>query len=203
MRSMKKGNELKKSSKSEESDDTDTMTDIYLEDNHIYFYSDIDRSSISRLTSLLREAEEYCILTSNRLRIDPIPIYLHIYSNGGYINSAFAAIDAIESCKVHVYSVIEGATASAGTMISVICKKRYIRPRAHMLIHQLSGGCLGKMSEINDEYHNLIDSSKKIKELYLQYTRIPSKKLEQLLNRDLWLDSKQSISMGLADELYK
>jgi ATP-dependent Clp protease protease subunit len=179
--------------------DTD---DIYREDNHIYFYTDIDRNAISRLSTLLRSAEEYCIVMGLRLRMDTIPIYLHIYSNGGCIYSAFSAMDLIQSLKVPVYSVIEGATASAGTLISMICEKRLIRPLGHMLIHQLSSACWGKMSEITDEYNNLKELMKTIRELYLQHTKLSAKKLDELLRQDVWLDANQSILYGLADEIY-
>ena len=67
--------------------------------NHIYFYTDIDRNTISKLNILLREAEEYCVITTLKLHIDIIPIYLHIYSNGGYIHAAFSVIDVINSSK--------------------------------------------------------------------------------------------------------
>jgi ATP-dependent Clp protease protease subunit len=154
------------------------------------------------LNFFIREAEEYCIVTSLRLRIDELPIYLHIYSNGGYIHAAFAAIDVIKSCKVPVYSIIEGATASAGTLISVVCKKRFIRPTSYMLIHQLSSECWGKMSEITDEYKNLTNVMDKITKIYKKYSKLSPKKLEKLLKHDLWLDAKKSIKYGLADELY-
>ena len=179
--------------------DTD---DIYREDNHIYFYTDIDRNAISRLSTLLRSAEEYCIVMGLRLRMDTIPIYLHIYSNGGCIYSAFSAMDLIQSLKVPIYSVIEGATASAGTLISMVCEKRFIRPLGHMLIHQLSSACWGKMSEMTDEYNNLKELMKTIRELYLEYTKLSAKKLDELLRQDVWLDAKQSIVYGLADEIY-
>jgi len=175
---------------------------IYRENNHIYFYTEIDRKSISNLNFFIREAEEYCIITALRLRIDELPIYLHIYSNGGYIHAAFAAIDVINSCKVPVYSIIEGATASAGTLISVVCKKRFISPTAYMLIHQLSSECWGKMSEITDEYKNLTNVMNKITKIYKKYSNLSPKKLEKLLKHDLWLDAKKSIKYGLVDELY-
>ncbi len=185
-----------------DNDDENMTNDIYREENRIYFYTDVDRTTISRLNILLREAEEYCVIMGLRLRLESVPIYLHIYSNGGCIYSAFSAMDLIQSLKVPVYSVIEGATASAGTLISVVCEKRLIRPLGHMLIHQLSGSCWGKMSEMTDEYNNLKDITMKIKDLYLQYTKLSSKKLEVLLHHDLWLDAKQSITYGLADEIY-
>ena len=177
--------------------------DIYREDNHIYFHTEIDRSSISKLTTLFRDTEEYCVLTAFRMRIDPIPIYLHLYSDGGCIYSALAAVDVIQSCRVPVYSIIEGATASAGTMISISCTKRFIRPNAYMLIHQLSGSSWGKMSELTDEYHNLSELMKRIRSMYLTHTRLTSKKLDQLLNRDLWLDATKCMEYGLVDDFYK
>ena len=198
-----KWNKKKMVHEDDEDDYANETNDIYREDNHVYFQTDIDRNSISRLNILLRIAEEYCIVTGHRLRLDTIPIYLHIYSNGGCIYSAFSAMDLIQSLKVPVYSVIEGATASAGTLISMICEKRLIRPLGHMLIHQLSSACWGKMSEMTDEYNNLKGLMKTIRDLYLQHTKLSLKKLNELLHQDIWLDAKQSIAFGLADEIYK
>ncbi len=189
---------MDESSDSENEDDTK----ITREYNHIYFYSKIDRTTIFKLNTLLREAEEYCILTQLHTKIDTIPIYLHIYSNGGYINAVFSAIDVINSCKVPVYSIIEGATASSGTLLSIMCKKRYIRPYAYMLIHQLSSKVWGKMIEIEDEYKNLMDLTERITNIYKEHSKLTPKKLKKLLKHDLWLDAKKSIKYGLADELY-
>jgi ATP-dependent Clp endopeptidase proteolytic subunit ClpP len=136
------------------------------------------------------------------LHIDSIPIYLHIYSNGGYIHAAFAVIDVIKSCRTPVYSVIEGATASAGTLISIVCSKRFIRPTAYMLIHQLSGECWGKMNEIKDEYKNLTELMNRIKNIYETRSTLSNKKLKKLLNHDLWLSAKKSLKYGLVDELF-
>lgn len=196
--------ELKRTNKDDDDDDEegDEETKIYRENNHIYFYSEIDRNSVSKLNILLREAEEYCVITSLKLRIDLVPIYLHIYSNGGYIHAAFSTIDVINSSKVPVYSIIEGATASAGTLISIVCKKRYIRPTAYMLIHQLSSEIWGKMDAIIDEYKNLSQLMKKITDIYSEYSSLTTNKLNKLLKHDLWLDAKKSIKYGLVDELY-
>lgn len=188
--------------KCDDDDNDDDRSELRRENNHIYFYDEINRSTISQLNGFIRDAEEYSIITSHKLRIDPLPIYLHIYSNGGYIHSAFAAIDAITSCKVPVYSVIEGATASAGTLISVMCTKRYIRPNAYMLIHQLSSSCWGKMAEITDEYHNLTEMMKRITTIYAAHSTLGPNKLKKLLQHDLWLDSTKAIEYGLVDEIY-
>ena len=71
-----------------------------------------------------------------------------------------------------------------------------------MLIHQLSSGCWGKMSEIEDEYKNLTELMEKIKELYKEHANIPKKELTELLKHDLWLNSEKCIKYGLVDEIW-
>lgn len=78
------------------------------------------------------------------LNVKNIPIYLHINSFGGSLYDAYAAVDTIKNLRVPVYSIIEGCAASAGTIISVVCTKRFIGKNAHMLIHQLSSSMWGK-----------------------------------------------------------
>jgi ATP-dependent protease ClpP protease subunit len=176
---------------------------VKTEKNHIYFYTEVDRDSIQELIQALRETEIYCIQLKRRLNVKKVPIYLHINSFGGCIFSAFNAIDYIKSCTVPIYTIIEGSTASAGTLISVFGKRRYIRPNAHMLIHQLSSGCWGKMSEIEDEYKNLKGLMARIRNIYKDNTSIPKDVLKRLLKHDLWLDSDKSIEYGLVDGLWE
>lgn len=178
------------------------LSGISRENNHIYFYSEIDRKSIFKLLKLIKEAEEYSIILSLRLNIDKVPIYLHIHSNGGYIFDVFIAMDVIRACKVPVYSIIDGATASAGTLLSVICTKRFIRPSAFMLIHQLSSGCWGKMREIEDEFQNLTELMDRIKVIYKENSKLRKKQIKKLLRHDLWLNSDTAIEYGLVDEIW-
>jgi len=88
--------------------------------NHIYFYSEVTRNSIFELTTLIREVEQDNMALANTLCIDPIPIYLHISSFGGSVFAAFTAIDIIMACQVDVITIIDGASASAGTLMSVV-----------------------------------------------------------------------------------
>lgn len=196
----KKGNEEEEKEDAEEEEKNRKIKRV---NNHIYFYSEVDRNSIFDLIMLIKETEEENRITAVKLNIEVVPIYLHINSNGGYVYEALNAIDAINACKMPVYTIVEGATASAGTLISVVGKKRYICPNAYMLIHQLSSSYWGgKMSEIEDEYKNLQELMDKIKEIYKKYTKIPKKELTEILKHDLYLNSEKSIHYGLADELW-
>ena len=203
---------IKDSNSDTSSDDDKTNSDkasksnevdlISRSNNHIYFHKEVNKKTICKLVRLIREAEEECYLFSFLWNIPEIPIYLHINSMGGSIFAAFSAIDVIKSCRVPIHTIIEGATASAGTLISIVGKKRYITPTSYMLIHQLSSGCMGKMSEIEDEFKNLKEITKKIKDLYREHCNIPDKELVELLNHDLWLNPDKCLKYGLADELW-
>lgn len=170
--------------------------------NHIYFYCEVDRESIYDLSVLIKESEEENILTSLKLNIPEIPIYLHINSLGGSVFDALNAIDIIKSCKIPIHSIIEGSTASAGTLISVVCEKKYIRPNAFMLIHELSSEFWGKMSAIEDEVNNLKELMVKIKNIYIENASIPKKELNEILKHDFWFNSEKCIKYGLANEIW-
>lgn len=170
--------------------------------NHIYFYSEVSRDSVFQLNMLLKEAEEENLIQSMRNHIKPIPIFLHINSYGGEIYAALSTIDVIQSSRVPVHTICEGAIASAGTLISVVGAKRYMRPNAYLLIHQLSSSFWGKMQEIEDEYVNLKGLMKKIKKIYKQHCTIPKKELKEILKHDLWWEYDKCLEYGLVDGLW-
>lgn len=211
-------NKLKKQKKSDSSsdDESDEHDSVNLENlnldireesierdgNHIYFYSEVSRDSIFKLNMLIKEAEEENLISSLKFHIPPIPIYLHINSYGGNVYAALTCIDVIQSCRVPVHTICEGAIASAGTLISVVGTKRYMRPNAYLLIHQLSSGFWGKMNEIEDEYVNLKSLMKRIKKIYKKHCNIPKKELNEILKHDLWWDYNKCLKMGLVDGLW-
>ena len=179
---------------------------INVEDNHIYMYCDIKTSYIYDLNRHISSINrKYKDVQSNHrwIKMNPEAIYLHINSFGGSLYAAFTAIDIIERSEIPVHTIIEGASASAATLISIVGKKRYITPNAYMLIHQLSSWVSGKMNEISDEYVNLTKLTDKIKEIYKKYTNIPEDNLDDLLKHDLWWDSDKCKSVGLVDEIWK
>jgi ATP-dependent Clp protease protease subunit len=198
----KKANPKHTGHDSGDSDNDDEESKIVRENNHVYFYSEVSRESIFKLNILLREAEKFVHTMSFDLNVKNIPIYLHINSFGGSLYDAYAAVDAIKNLRVPVYSIIEGCAASAGTIISVVCTKRFIGKNAHMLIHQLSSSMWGKMSEIEDEYKHLNELMKQIKRLYGEYTKISKKELTELLKHDIWLNPQTCIQYGLVDAIY-
>lgn len=195
---------IKNEDEEDESDEEkDKLRKITRDENHIYFHAEVDRGSVFEMIEHLRACELDNIVHAHNLCLEEIPIYLHINSFGGCLFDAMTAIDAIQSCKVPVYTIIEGATASAGTLMSVVGTKRFMRPNAYMLIHQLSAGAWGKMAELEDEFENNKILMDKIKNMYKEHASIPKKELADILKHDLWWDFEKCKSYGLIDEEWK
>lgn len=177
-------------------------TNIHTLNNRIYFNDDISTDSITALNKELRTMDEKMMVVANTFRIDPIPIYLHLTTNGGDIYSAFSAIDCIKQLNSPVYTVVDGFVASAGTLISVAGKKRYIQPNAYMLLHELRSGFWGKMSEMTEEMENLKKLMTHLIDYYSEHIPISKKSLEKLLTKDSIWNAKECLSKGVVTEIY-
>lgn len=171
--------------------------------NKIFYYADVDESSCLELNKILIELD--IKLQSVKLSLgdeyEPI-IHLHLNTYGGSIFAAFSTVDTIKRLKTPVYTYIDGSVASAGTLMSSIGHKRFMGEHAHLLIHQLSSGVYGKFSEMEDEIFNCTNLMKLLKEFYKKNTKLPMKKLDELLKRDIWLNAEECLQYGIIDGVY-
>jgi len=170
--------------------------------NKIFFYSEIDRSSILTLNkTITNKSSGYMAEQADYQANEPYPIYLHINSYGGGVFQGLAGMDRILAVRkdTPINTVIDGCCASAATLLSIVGSKRYIYKHAFMLIHQLSSFSFGKYYEIKDNMDNLDRIMDILREIYLEYTKIPKEKLEEILKHDLWFDAKQCYEYGLVD----
>ena len=196
----------KKNSKKQKTDTwngCDDEPEIIIRDNHVYFYSGVTKKTCLKLNSELKKVETKILSNGDNVIKKDKYIYLHINSFGGSVFAALSTIDTILNLKIPVVSIIEGAAASAATLISIVCSHRIIYKNSFMLIHQLSSCTWGKMDEIEDEMKNLKLLMKKIKELYQQYTDMDEDELANILKHDLWWSSTKCLNVKLVDEIYQ
>lgn len=173
---------------------------IRVAENTIFFYSDVTEQSALELNHALYDIDAKLKNTSNFLGPDFKPhIKLRINSYGGSLFAGLAVLDTIRNLYSEVHTYIDGAAASAATIISVAGSKRYIGKNSLMLIHQLSAGSYGKYSELEDDMENNKRLMKSIKDIYKQYTKVPMKQIDEILKHDLWFDSARCLELGLVD----
>lgn len=153
----------------------------------------------------LNRVDEDLSCLSRDYSIPAIPIYLFITTDGGEVYAVLRAIDCISQLTSSVYTIIDGLVASAGTLLSIVGKKRFIQPSGYMLIRQLRSNVWGfnrKMKDIEDEVENLKKLMTYIVKLYSKQTNISSDQLEKMLKSECILDAEECIKNGLVDEIY-
>ena len=171
-------------------------------ENEIAFYGEINTITAGEICRLLHETDLRLQNTKNVLGTDYDPtIHFRIRSDGGSLFDSLAILDRMATLKTKVYTYVEGGAASGATLISVAGKRRFIGKNSFMLIHQLSAGAYGNFQQLEDQQANYKRLMTSIKEIYKEYTKMPMKKLDEILKHDLWLTAKECLEYGMVDEI--
>ena len=174
---------------------------IAVHENKIYYYANVNRDSAVELNKKVGELESKSLTMSKTLDIDTPSIKVLINSGGGSITAGISSMDTILRCKVPVETYVDGFCASAATFLSVVGDNRFMSRNSYMLIHQLSTSFWGKYSEFEDEKQNLDLMMTTIKNVYKKYTKVPMKKIDEILKHDLMWDADTCLGYGLVDEI--
>ena len=174
---------------------------IAVHENKIYYYAGVSRESAAELNKKIGEIEAKSLTLGYNLDIDPPTLKLLINSGGGSITAGISSMDTILRTKVPVHTDVDGFCASAATFLSVVGEKRFMSRNSYMLIHQLSTNFWGKYSEFEDEKQNLDLMMTTIKNVYKEYTKVPMKKIDEILKHDLMWDAETCKTLGLVDEI--
>lgn len=177
-------------------------TGIEVEQNRIYFYTDVGEKEALELNKIIRHLDLEMEFLARQLGLDePPPIKLYIHSPGGSFFSALSIVDTIKSCRSPVHTYIDGFAASAATLISVVGKKRYATPHSFMLIHQQRMMWEGKHADFIDEIENQKHVTETIQKIYLEHTKMKEKELQSILKRELHMPVAECLRLGLIDEI--
>jgi ATP-dependent Clp protease, protease subunit len=193
---------------------TSTLSEkqIYTIGNKIVFMSNINDQSASILIKQLCELEQ-AILEDKKTIVEPKstkyvdiilqnkPILLELTTSGGSVISAFSIINCMNNLKVDVHTIINGCAASAGTLISLAGKKRYIYKYSYVLIHEIRSSFWGKLTTIEDQYNNTQKMMTNIIDYYKQYLKMEEKELTDILQRDRFLSPDDCLKIGLVEQI--
>lgn len=188
-------------------------------DNSIIFNAEINNKTISTLIEKLLFLENKIVkkqkklelkLNNNKeedtddyfdINVKPKPIKLYITSNGGSVYHVFSAIDTIRNLKIPVHTICKGLVASAGTLLSISGKKRYITENSYMLIHELRSNLWGKYTHISESYDNCKQLMEHIKNIYVSNTKMLPDELDEQLKKDVYWNSVKCKEKGFVDEI--
>ncbi len=132
-------------------------------------------------------------------------IYLYINSPGGSVTAGLSIIDTMHHIKPPVATVCVGMAASMGSLIlSQGAKgKRFVLPNAEVMIHQPSGGAYGQASDIDITAKHILKTRDRLNKMLAKATGQKLSKIEQDVDRDMFMDAEEALTYGIVDQIYK
>jgi len=133
-------------------------------------------------------------------------IHLYINSPGGSVTAGLAIYDIMQFVKCDVSTYCIGMAASMGSFLLAAGTKgkRYILPNSRALIHQphnMGGGISGQVSDIEIHAREMINTKRRLTEIYAKHTGKTYEELTSAMDRDRYLTAEEAKEYGLVDAI--
>lgn len=162
----------------------------------IWYYGDIERVNVLEFTKNFKKLE--MDLMKDAVEDEKPTVKIYICSGGGDVFAGMAVMDTLLKSKLNVITVAHGECCSAATLFLMGGNIRRVSQNAYILIHQISTGTFwGKFEDLKDEMKTCEKLMRLLRNIYNKYTKLPEKKLNKLLKRDIYLDAAESIKFGV------
>jgi len=130
-------------------------------------------------------------------------ISMYINSPGGIVSSGLAIYDTMQYVKPPVSTMCVGQAASMGSLLLSAGEKgqRFALPNSRIMVHQPSGGFQGQATDIEIHAKEILDLKKRLNTIYSKHTGQTVKKINEILERDKFLNPEEAKELGLIDEI--
>lgn len=139
-------------------------------------------------------------------RVDPgCAIEVQFLSPGGNVIHGMALYDYLQELRRsghHLTTSTRGYAASMGGILLQAGDVRVMGAEAYILIHEVASFAAGKIGEIEDELALLKMMSERVISIFASRSHLTKQKIRSGWRRkDWWLDSTESLKLGLVDEI--
>ena len=130
-------------------------------------------------------------------------IKMYINSPGGWVSSGLAIKDTMDFVKNDVSTVCVGMAASMGAFILAngTKGKRYAMPHSSILLHNLSSGVSGNISDIRIAVKNMEETNATLQSILCENTGRTAEEIAKALDRDNWMTPKEAVDFGVIDRI--
>ena len=111
----------------------------------------------------------------------------------------FNVLDNIDALKAPVWTYVDGYVASAASLLSVYGERRYMTKRSFILIHELRSTAEGTYSELTKDVTHSKELMQLMYDVYNTKTKMSYRQIQELMLKDIWLNSKMCLQLGLVD----
>lgn len=130
-------------------------------------------------------------------------INIYINSPGGEITAGMAIVDTMHYIKNPISTICMGMCASMGAYILSQGDKgrRFILPKAEVMIHQPLGGSRGQATDIEISARHILKLKELISKDLSEACGQPLDKIKRDCERDYWMDSNEALEYGIIDKV--
>lgn len=130
-------------------------------------------------------------------------VNMYINSPGGQIGSMYAIYDCMSYIKNDIVTLGLGTIASAASFILAAGTKgkRFALPNSGIMIHELSGGMGGKVTDMELYTKRSLYLKEKMAEQYHEFTGKDIETIKLDMERDHWLTAEEAVDYGLVDKI--
>lgn len=171
--------------------------DIYsrlLKDRIIFLGDEVDHHSANLIIAQMLFLENQ----------DPVKdIIFYINSPGGSVSDGLAIYDTMNFVKCDVQTVGVGLQASMGAFLlsSGAKDKRFALPNSRVMIHQVSSGTKGRVTDMEIDLRESLRLKKLLNEILAKNTGQKLTKVEADAERDYWMTAEEAKKYGLIDKI--
>jgi ATP-dependent Clp protease protease subunit len=130
-------------------------------------------------------------------------ISMYINSPGGMVTAGLAIYDAMQFIRSEVSTLCVGQAVSMASLLLAAGGKglRFALPNARVMVHQPSGGFEGQATDIMLHAQEILNVKKRINAIYVKHTGQSLQKIEDALERDLFLTAETAKEFGIIDRV--
>ncbi|WP_372340401.1 ATP-dependent Clp protease proteolytic subunit [Parvularcula sp. IMCC14364] len=130
-------------------------------------------------------------------------ISFYINSPGGSVTAGLAMYDTMKYIRPAVSTMCIGMAASMGSLLLTAGEKdmRFSLPNSRIMVHQPSAGFQGQASDIERHAKDIIETKRRLNEIYVEHTGQDYDVIEQTLDRDTFMTPDESVDFGLIDKV--
>ncbi len=145
-------------------------------------------------------------IVANLLYLDFISnedITIYINSPGGHVTDGLMIYDTIKYLKSDVSTIGIGLSASmAGVLLASGTKgKRKILPHGKVMLHEVSAGTDGKLTNILLATKEAKKTNDILLDIIAQNSNFKKTELKQKLTTDFYMDCNEAIKYGIVDKI--
>ncbi len=158
------------------------------------FYARVDEESVRACMATL---------TSWSAKAPTAPLTIIFNSPGGAVHDGLALFDFLRHLRVsghHLTTIALGRAASMGAVLLQAGDRRVIGANAFLMLHEVSNGASGKVSELSESVELSKRLQKRLLAILAEQSSLTVAQIQRKWSRrDWWLDAEETVALGFAD----